>query len=165
MQRVNPGKYTPGKMIAMFRKAASLRNEMVEAGFTDNGGAIHSAERILNILGLLLNYPGIGHINNLKGYRMAEFSAAAWKLHRRGERVLIEHVRPLRAFTRKAIDLISSGKSDNDLKRFVKRHFKLALLSPEETMRLNRQNRSKMNPNRLILAGIRVKVRKLPESR
>jgi hypothetical protein len=33
----------------MFRKAAALRNEMIAAGFTDNGGAIHSAERILNI--------------------------------------------------------------------------------------------------------------------
>lgn len=27
----------------MFRLAAALRDEMLKAGFTDNGGAIHSA--------------------------------------------------------------------------------------------------------------------------
>jgi len=42
-------KYYSGNLIPMFRKAAALRNEMIAAGFTDNGGAIHSAERILNI--------------------------------------------------------------------------------------------------------------------
>ena len=48
-------KYSPENLIPMFRKAASLRNEMKDSGFTDNGGGIHSAERILDILGLCLN--------------------------------------------------------------------------------------------------------------
>ena len=39
-----PGKYHPDLLIKMFRKAAALRNEMLEAGFTDNGGAIHCAD-------------------------------------------------------------------------------------------------------------------------
>jgi hypothetical protein len=43
-------KYDAANLIPMFRLAARLRNEMKNAGFTDNGGAIHSAERILNIL-------------------------------------------------------------------------------------------------------------------
>ena len=30
-------------LIALFRKAAALRNEMLEVGFTDNGGTINSA--------------------------------------------------------------------------------------------------------------------------
>jgi hypothetical protein len=39
---------------------------MISAGFTDNGEAIHSAERIMNILALALNYPELTHLNNLK---------------------------------------------------------------------------------------------------
>jgi len=37
-------KYEPLQLIEMFRMAAALRNEMLSVGFTDNGGAIHSAE-------------------------------------------------------------------------------------------------------------------------
>jgi len=59
-------KYHSGNLIPMFRLAATLRKQMLDAGFTDNGGAIHSAERILNILGLCLNYPDLSHINNLR---------------------------------------------------------------------------------------------------
>jgi hypothetical protein len=40
------GKYQPEVLIAMFRLAAKLRNDMIKVEFTDNGGAIHSAERI-----------------------------------------------------------------------------------------------------------------------
>ncbi|MGA3263066.1 MAG: hypothetical protein ABSC47_03365 [Terracidiphilus sp.] len=109
--------------IAMFRKAATLRNEMNRAGFTDNAGAIHCAERILNILGLRLNYPGIGHINNLRKYRDAVFSKEAWKLHQSGSKVLIEHVSPLRDLTRKAIEKIDRQASDNEFERFVKRYY------------------------------------------
>jgi hypothetical protein len=54
------------------------RNEMLAAGFTDNGGAIHSAERILDILGQRLKYPGLSHGNALRHYPKAEFSDAAW---------------------------------------------------------------------------------------
>jgi hypothetical protein len=150
------GKYPPALLIAMFRKAAELRNEMNKAGFTDNGGAIHSAERILNILGMRLNYPGLNHINNLRNYRAAQFSSDAWELHRRGEKVLIEHISPLRDLTRKAIEKIDSQVTDESFRRFVKQHFKLALLSPDETKRLNAQNRSKMHPSRLLIAGIQV---------
>ena len=68
-------KYHTGNLIPMFKLAAKLRNEMQTAGFTDNGGAIHSAERILNLLGLCLSYPNLTHINNLRKYPGAEFSA------------------------------------------------------------------------------------------
>jgi len=59
---------------------------MRAAGFTDNGGAIHSAERILNILGLCLVYPDLSHINNLRKYAKAEFSVKALAAYDRGER-------------------------------------------------------------------------------
>ena len=147
--------------IAMFRKAAELRNEMTQAGFTDNAGAIHSAERILNILGLRLNYPGIGHINHLRNYDKAEFSIEALRLHQRGSKVFIEHVSPLRDLTRKAIEKIDKGISDTEFKKFVKRHYRLVLLSPSETSRLNKQNRSKMTHDRLIEAGIILVAKKI----
>jgi hypothetical protein len=149
--------------ITMFRKAAKLRNEMNKAGFTDNAGAIHSAERILNILGLRLNYPGIGHINNLRRYQSAVFSKEAWKLHQIRSKVLIEHVSPLRDLTRQAIEKVDRKISDKEFKKFVKRHYKLVLLSPAETVRLNKLNRSTMSPDRLRDAGIQLADRENPE--
>jgi len=150
------GKYDPATLIAMFRLAAELRAQMLEAGFTDNGGAIHSAERILNILGLRLCYPGLSHINNLRNHPNAVFSTKARAAHNAGEKVLIEHVRPHRALTRLAIERIEKGASDAAFAKFVKQWFQLALLTKEETLHLNRQNRSKIDPDRLRTAGIKL---------
>lgn len=150
------GKYDPTKLIAMFRLAAKLRAQMLNAGFTDNGGAIHSAERILNILGLRLCYPGLSHINNLRNYPNAEFSAKARTAHERGEKVLIEHVSPHRALTRLAIEKINAGASDATFTKFVKKNFQLALLTKEETDHLNKLNRSRLDPDRLRSAGIKL---------
>ena len=143
----------------MFRKAAALRNEMVAAGFTDNGGAIHSAERILDILGQRLNYPGLSHGNALKHYKNAEFSDAAWELHQTKRAVLVEHVSPRRQLTQMAIAKIQTA-SDAQFRAFVKRYYKTVLLSPEETLRLNGLNRSRVCSNRLREAGIKVAVRR-----
>jgi hypothetical protein len=148
------GKYEPVKLIAMFRLAATFRRQMQDAGFTDNGGAIHSAERILNILGLRLCYPGLAHINNLRRYPNALFSPEALVAHTAGEKVLIEHVNPLRALTRLAIEKIEADVTNEEFTDFMKAHFKLALLTPAETLRLNKLNRSKMDPNRLKSGGI-----------
>ena len=151
-----PGKYDPQKLIAMFRLAAGLRNQMLEVGFTDNGGAIHSAERILNILGLRLCYPGLSHINNLRNHPNALFSAEALAAYRVGEQVFIEHINPHRALTRLAIEQVVAGASDGDFSTFVQAHFKLALLTRVETDRLNKINRSKIGRDRLQAAGITV---------
>jgi hypothetical protein len=147
-------KYDPDQLIAMFRLAAALRNQMLEGGFTDNGGAIHSAERILNILGLRLCYPGMSHINNLRNYPGAEFSANALAAHRAGESVFIEHVNPHRALTRLAIERITAGASDDSFASFVRENFKLALLTRSETDRLNSLNRTRIAHDRLEAAGI-----------
>jgi hypothetical protein len=155
-------KYHSGNLMPMFRLAAKLCKRMRAAGFTDNGGAIHSAERILNILGLCLVYPDLSHINNLRKYEKAEFSIKARAAFDRGEKVLIEHVSPIRDFTRRAIRKIDELDSAGFVK-FVKRHFRLVLLTPEETTRLNRENRSKMSKDRL--AGIKMAKRKLVGTR
>ena len=149
-------KYSPDKLVLMSRKAASLRNEMIAAGFTDNGGAIHSAERILDILGQRLNYPGLNHINSLRDYPGAEFSIAALHVHQRGEKVRIEHVSPTRALTRRATAELDEGASDKEFIEFVRQHYRLVLLTLEETRRLNRNNRSRMEPDRRSQAGIEV---------
>lgn len=152
-------KYKPENLIAMFRLAAQLRKRMLKAGFTDNGGAIHSAERILNILGQRLCYPGLTHINNLRNHPNAPFSAAAVLAHAAGERLFIEHVSPHRAFTRLAIEQIEAKVSDEEFARFVQAHYQLALLTADETSRFNRLNRSKMAPDRLASAGVKLAAR------
>lgn len=151
-----PQKYEPQKLITMFRLAADLRNQMLEADFTDNGGAIHSAERILDLLGLRLCYPGLTHINNLRNHPNALFSQAALIAHRTGEKIFIEHVSPHRALTRLAIEQIVAGISDGEFSAFVKSHYTLALLTRAETDRLNKINRSRIDHNRLQAAGIKV---------
>ena len=113
----------------MFRLAAALRAQMLEGGFTDNGGAIHSAERILNILGLRLCYPGLSHINNLRELRNAPFSEDALVAHQSGHKILIVHVNPHRALTRLAIEKIEAGSNDEEFLAFVRQHFRLALLT------------------------------------
>jgi hypothetical protein len=137
----------------MFRRAASLCKQMRDAGFTDNGGAIHSAERIMNLLGQRLVYPELSHINKLRTLASAEFSIAARAAHDKGGKVLIEHVAPLRDFTRRAIEKIED-LDDNQFAAFVKEHFRLVLLTEAETSQLNKHNRSKMTESRLELAGI-----------
>ena len=149
-------KYVPENLVPMFRKAATLRNEMLASGFTDNGGAIHSAERILDILGQRLNYPSLTHINNLRDYPGAEFSVTALPAHERGERVFVEHVSPRRDLTRQAIGVLDQGASDQELIEFVAQHYRLVLLTAEETQHLNRINRSRMTPDRLEEAGIEI---------
>ena len=149
-------KYRPEILVEMFRLAAELRNRMIEAGFTDNGGAIHSAERILNILGLSICYPELSHINNLRQLPDAPFSEEAIKAFKAGHRVLVEHVNPHRALTRAAIAQIESGATDTEFLEFVRANFQLVLLTEEETRRLNNLNRSAIVADRLASAGIRL---------
>ncbi len=151
---VSRSKYNENNLIPVLRKAAKFRNELIKAGFTDNGGAVHSAERILDILSCRIKYLGLTHINNVKNHTAAEFSKAAMESLDRGERVFIEHVAPLRALTRAIISAIDAGKSDRQLINFIKKHYRLVLLTAEETKRLNKINRSEIHDDRLGQAKI-----------
>jgi hypothetical protein len=75
--------------------------------------------------------------------------------HRQGRPILIEHVAPTREFTCKAIEK-TKYKSDKPLLQFIKTHYRLVHLTPEETIKLNRLNRSRMDPQRLEKAGIKM---------
>jgi hypothetical protein len=144
------GKYQPSHLIPMFRKAAVFRNEMIEAGLTDNGGAIAAAERILDILGLRLCYPGLSNRASLRKYERAEFSKEAFIAHNAGKQVLIENVAPHRALTQLSIRKIIDEKfSDEKFAKFVKKKYRLLILTKEETIALNRLNRSQLHSKRV----------------
>ena len=76
--------------------------------------------------------------------------------YRAGKRVLIEHINPHRALTRLAIDKLQSGVTDSDFSGFVKANYQLALLTEAETVRLNKLNRTRIEPDRLGQAGIKL---------
>jgi hypothetical protein len=69
---------------------------------------------------------------------------------------VIEHVAPLRTLTVMAIEKIQSGASDEEFAEFVKSSFKIVLLTPEEASRLNKLNRTKIDPDPLGKAGIQL---------
>ena len=70
--------------------------------------------------------------------------------------MVIEHVSPIRDFTRKAIEKIDGGASNEQLEHFVRTSYRLVLLTPDEALCLNKQNHSKMTTDRLGLAGIKL---------
>lgn len=147
-------KYTVDKLLSALRLFSEARNKALEAGFTDNGGAIHSAERIVDILGLRLCYPHLSHINNLKSDPAAEISKKAYAARERGEKLMIEHVMPRRAFARKVLGLIDDRMENTEIIAYVKNHYRLVVLTAEETVLINRQNRSEMTEDRIEDAGI-----------
>ena len=99
---------------------------------------------------------GDSGINNLRDHPDAEFSLAALAAHERGDQVLIEHVSPLRDLTRHAIGDLDRGATFEELVDFVRQHYRLVLLTADETRHLNRSNRSRMTADRLGEAGIQV---------
>ena len=149
-------KYHTTNLSPALRIFIGARNEAIKAGFTDNGGAIHSVERILDILSLRLVYPDLRHINNLKSDANAEISEEAHKARTRGEPVFIEHVLPQRAYARKVIELVAAGRSDDELINFITRNYRLVILSKDETSRINRINRSRIASDRIADAGIKL---------
>lgn len=63
---------------------------------------------------------------------------------------------PHRALTRKAIEEIENGASDQEFTDYIRKHYRLVLLTAEEKQRLDKINRSEMAQDRLGSAGISV---------
>ena len=147
-------KYHSENLLPALRLFIEARNKAVESGFTDNGGAIHSVERILDILSMHICYPKLTHINGLKKEPAAERSQSAHEARLRDEAVYIEHVLPQRAYALKIIGLVKEGATDEDLIAFIKENYRLVLLTREETTLINRLNRSKISIDRIQDAGI-----------
>jgi hypothetical protein len=148
-------KYTSENLLPLLRKSAAFREELLVAGFTDNGGAIHSSERILDILSQRIKYPSLRHSNAYKYGSFALFSVAALKDYRNGKPVYLEHVAPIREYAREVISRIGRGDTDQQIVNYIKRTYLLVMLSKDETARLNKLNRSKLTRNRLLSAGIK----------
>lgn len=152
--RIMHGKYSPALLLPALRLFIEARNKAIAAGFTDNGGAIHSVERILDLLCQRVKYPSLRHINNLKKDMDAECSVDAHQARQRGDSVLIEHVLPKRAFAKVVIQIVGSGATDEEILSYIKNNYRLVLLTHQETAALNRLNRSNISPDRLSDAGI-----------
>ena len=148
------GKYNPAMLLPALRLFIDARNSAIATGFTDNGGAIHSVERILDILCQRVKYPYLRHTNSLKKDLRAECSVEAHHARERGEKVLVEHVMPQRAFAQEVIRLVTSNITDEGIISFIQENYRLVLLTPQETTALNRVNRSRITPDRLTEAGI-----------
>ena len=154
-EKVSQGKYTADNMLPALRHFIEARAKALSHGYiTDNGGAIHSVERILNIFSLRLCYPHISHQNSLKTCPNAHLSVAAHEARLVGGKVEIEHVLPHRSFTKLVCDMVEQGANDAELIDYIKENFRLVLLTPEERRSLDRVNRSKIAANRLQEAGI-----------
>jgi hypothetical protein len=149
-------KYKPAEMIGPLRLFAEARRQALEAGFTDNGGAIHSVERILDILAQRLCYPFISHVNNLKSHPEAECSVGAVETRASRGRLYIEHVMPQREYARQICDMIEAGATDAALLEHIAETYRLVILNEEETRKLNLQNRSRLSHDRIADAGISI---------
>lgn len=147
-------KYSPANLLPALRLFVEARNQAVEAGFTDNGGAIHSVERILDLLSQRICYPGLSHIATLRAWPGAEFSTAAYEVRDQREKLYIEHVLPQRAYAREVIALIGNGATDPEVIEFIRTRYRLVILTREEARSLDRVNRSLIADDRLESAGI-----------
>ncbi len=159
--RVSQKKHSENLLPAL-RLFIEARNKAIELGFTDNGGAIRSVERILDIPSLHLRYPNPSHINNLKTDPGAEIGKAAYAARMVGEPVFIEHVLPQTAYAQKTIEIVNSGGGDDDVMTFIKVNYRLVLLTRDETTAINRINRSKISEDRI--ADFRIEIHRLAET-
>lgn len=146
-------KYTDDVLLSALRKCIALRDELNSLGFSDNGGAIHSVERVLELLCVRRKY-SLTHINNLKKSQIAERTLGATLALSEGESVRIEHVHPKREWTRSIIDKVNAKCSDDEILAYIDDYYRLVLVSKEEAKYLDRKNRSRIEVNRLEKAGL-----------
>ena len=139
-------------LIKALRSFQEWRKSVLDMRVNDNAGAIHSAERIAELLSLKIAYPKLSHINNLRDKEFAWFSKKAKIAYERKETVQIEHVFPKRAYTVELLSIISKGTTNEEIAKWIRENFKLALLTPDERSQLDKENRTKHSHNRL--AGI-----------
>ena len=149
-------KHNAVNLISALRIASEARLKIRAVGVDDNGGAIHSVERILDILGQRIKYPGLSHINKLKNYAKAEMSVAAFDQIALGGKVEIEHVAQKRALSISMLGFLESPRSDSEISSFVETYYRLVLLTPTERKNLDRINRTKLDSNRLV--GIKMRI-------
>ena len=130
-------------LIDALRSFDKWRLRVVSKGLSDNVGAIHSGERIAEMLSLKIAYPGLTHINNLRHKEFAWFSKKAEAAHKKEGAVEIEHVYPKRAYTIALLRKLSKTEDTVKIEQWIKKNFKLVLLTPSERANLDKVNRTK----------------------
>ncbi len=124
---------------------------MHEMGLNDNVGAIHSAERIAELLSLKIAYPGLTHINKLRHYKFAWFSKNAKTAFDKDQKakIEIEHIFPKRVYTQELLCKIDEEATSTNITKWINENFKLALLTPDERTTLDKENRTRNSHDRL----------------
>ncbi|WP_108787238.1 hypothetical protein [Erythrobacter sp. Alg231-14] len=148
-------KYTADKLLAALRPFAKARNDALAAGFTDNGGAIHSVERIVEILCRAVCFPEVSHPSNLRKSPRVEISKAAHIEREKGnwDDLWLEHVMPQRAYARDLCECIET-MTDEDVIAHIKATYRVCIITRAEQKHIDKINRSRMTPDRIAEAGI-----------
>ena len=149
-------KYDVHNMWEPLKLFVRARREGLNANLTDNAGSIHSVERILDIWSMRIVYPFTSTRQGYKKHKDATFSEKAHLAKKNNESVHCEHVEPLRAYSRNICELIEKNASKESVMKYVKKHFRLVLITKEEQKKLDKQNRIKVDDNRLEKAGIKI---------
>ncbi|MGA7748535.1 MAG: hypothetical protein WCA63_00140 [Gallionella sp.] len=131
-------------LIDALRSFDEWRQRVLSKELTDNLGAIHSGERIAEMLSLKIAYPGLTHINNLRHHKeLAWFSKKAKAANNKETAVEIEHVYPKRAYTIALLRKLSKTEDTVKIEQWIKKNFKLVLLTRSERANLDKINRTK----------------------
>ena len=122
-------------------------------GVNDNAGAIHSGERMAELLSLKIVYPGLTHIDLLRFHEYAWFSKSAKTAFNNDHRanIEIEHVFPKRVYTVELLSLISKGATSEEITAWIADNFKLALLTPDERLEVDKLDRTVNRLDRLLI--------------
>lgn len=150
-------KYNQADLLAALRIAVMARVAMLSIdSITDSVGAIHSVERVLDALSMLVKYPNISTGDLAVHCPSLERSVEAQRAIESRHRVEVEHVAPKREYSIGVCNIIAAGATNNDILAYIQRHYRLVLLTPQERRSMSRKNRSRLTTDRLADAGIQV---------
>ena len=131
-----PSKYDVDNMWEPLKLFVRARREGLNANLTDNAGSIHSVERILDIWSMRIVYPFTSTRQGYKKHKDATCSEKAHLAKKNNESVHCEHVEPLRAYSRNICELIEKNASKESVMKYVKKHFRLVLITKEEQKKI-----------------------------
>lgn len=145
------------KLGAEIRAAAAGRKTMNQMGLSDNRGAIHPMERILNIARANLVH-GIAHQSYIKHDMNIEGTVEAFAARKLGKRVDIEHMYPRRESAIAVCRMVEDGASNDALIDYVIQTGRAILLTPEQRAAVDAVpgNRSVYSADRLMKAGLTI---------
>ena len=168
-----PKAHMPNDLLPGLRAFIKARAQwLVVYPRADNAGAIHSVERIVDLLGRRLRYPKVGGLAGVKAGKggkcpwvafdveMSQAAHKTWHKDQGGKQpdLRIEHVNPKRAFTEAVIGEVAKGATDEAVLRYIREHYRLVILTKDQMSALNKLNRSMMtlDRDRIEEAGIEI---------